>query len=297
MNDLFDHPGFMHYDQGGILFEVLHADWPVYPKGHGWRLALQSLAVFPTDVHFEKIDDIDRCFLLVAVGSGPSLVPRGDLYDPKWFHVAVWHEDALELDRRGLIEGITIRSQYEAALDYYNKYKNVLFKSEDGVREHSLPPPDPNDFEADATPAVELSSILLTSAVEETLLEITEPMGNLVAEIRERVHPLFDIAMYDTAVREAGVILESRIREVTATELYGQMLIEEYYQRLCSQNRGKPTAFMKVLRTELRTLFKFVRNDFAHSLQQITSAQCGILLGRISETMHTVNQIGPVRSA
>jgi hypothetical protein len=75
------------------------------------------------------------------------------------------------------------------------------------------------------------------------------------------------------------------------------MLIEEYYQRLCSQNRGKPTAFMKVLRSELRTLFKLIRNDFAHSLQQITSAQCGILLDRISKTMHTVNQIGPVRPA
>src|SRR5437773_765680 len=88
---LTDHPGFMEYEDGSI--EVLHADWPVYPAGHGWKVSLQSFAMFPQAICFRQIDDIDQCLLLVAVGSGPCLAPQGTLFDEKWFHVAVWRDD------------------------------------------------------------------------------------------------------------------------------------------------------------------------------------------------------------
>lgn len=109
---IFDHPGFMEYEGGGI--EVLHADWPVYPGGHGWSIALRSLAVFPSNVRFVQISDIDQCLLFVAIGSGSCLEPKGDLYDPKWFHVAVWRDDLRELHERGLVSGVSLITEYEA---------------------------------------------------------------------------------------------------------------------------------------------------------------------------------------
>jgi hypothetical protein len=53
---IFDHPGFMEYEGG--MIEALHADWPVYPAGHGWQVAVQSLAVFPSKVRFIEIGNL-----------------------------------------------------------------------------------------------------------------------------------------------------------------------------------------------------------------------------------------------
>lgn len=282
----------MEYEGGELLFETLHADWPVYPAGHGWQIALKSFACFPPNVLFQQIDDMDQCYLFVVLGNGPCLVPRGDLYDPKWFHVAVWHEDILQLHRMGLVHGVSVRTKYEAALDQHNRYKDYFVESQDGFRKIGLPCPDPNNFEGES-PFVELSPITLASEADETLLPLAMALDELSSEIGDRVRPLLAIPMYDTAIREASIILESRIREITRTESYGQMLVDEYYQMLCAGSQGRATASMKVLRGELRTLFKFVRNDFAHSLRQITMARCQILLDRISRVLTIIAPVKP----
>ena len=103
---IFAQPGFLEY--GGLAIEVLHADWPAYPGGHGWRLALRSLLVFPSIVRFLVLGDIDQCLLFVSVGSGSCLEPTGDLRDLKWFHVAVCRDDLRELPERGLISGVSL---------------------------------------------------------------------------------------------------------------------------------------------------------------------------------------------
>ena len=103
---IFAQPGFLEY--GGLAIEVLHADWPAYPGGHGWRLALRSLVVFPSIVRFLVLGDIDQCLLFVSVGSGSCLEPTGDLRDPKWFRVVVWRDDLRELHERGLISGVSL---------------------------------------------------------------------------------------------------------------------------------------------------------------------------------------------
>jgi hypothetical protein len=93
----------------------------VYPAGHGWQLALRSLAVFLPNTRFRQIDSIDECFLCVAVGAGSCLEPEGDLYDQRWFQVAVWHDDLLELRRRGLVSGVSLMTDYEEALAWYKQ--------------------------------------------------------------------------------------------------------------------------------------------------------------------------------
>ena len=97
--------------------------------------------------------------------------------------------------------------------------------------------------------------------------------------------------MYDTVIRESGIILETRLREITASASFGQALIEEYYKLFCSRFGGKPRAIFKVLRGELRTIFKFIRNDFAHALRDISNGQCRVLLDRTSSALETISQI------
>ena len=92
------HPGFMWTDVG---FEVLHADWPAYPIGHGLRPALQTLAEFPFGTRFWKLDQIDKCCLFI-VGRKPD----NDAFASHLFHVAVWDDDLRDCGRRGYVGGI-----------------------------------------------------------------------------------------------------------------------------------------------------------------------------------------------
>jgi hypothetical protein len=93
------HPGFM-WTSGG--FEVLHADWPGYPWGHGVRAALASLADYPTGTRFYQLDSIDYCSLFSAGRKPPSNVTN----DASIFYVALWEEDLREGARRKLFAGI-----------------------------------------------------------------------------------------------------------------------------------------------------------------------------------------------
>jgi hypothetical protein len=84
--------------------------------------------------------------------------------------------------------------------------------------------------------------IAVTSAGAEILVSLARPLTELEAAIRQRADPLLSIPLYDTVIREAGVILESRLREIVASASFGQALIEEYYKLLCSRYGGKPRA-------------------------------------------------------
>src|SRR5262249_35060443 len=56
-------------------FEILHADWPAYPRGHGIRSTLNALAEYPRNTRFFPIDNIDQCTLF-AVGEKPKQDPQ-----------------------------------------------------------------------------------------------------------------------------------------------------------------------------------------------------------------------------
>lgn len=295
MTSIYEHPGFMIYDDGN--FEVMHADWPVYPAGHGWRVALQSLAIFPSKVNFRQIGDIDQCYLFVAAGTGPGLEPKGDLRDAKWFHVAVWYDDLFELHKRGMISGISLLTEYEAALAHYEKSKDLFIEIDGQMRPVDLPRPERDDYEQEVptVPEIAAEGIAVTNASAEILVSLARPLDELVTTIRQRAEPLLLISFYDTAIREAAIILESRLREVTGSVGFGQALVDEYYKLLCSRYQGKPRAIFKILRGELRTIFKFVRNNLAHALHDITNDQCRVLLDRISLALEGINEIESVQ--
>jgi len=278
----------MRYENGA---EILHADWPVYPAGHGWCIALHSLAVFPANTRFRQIDEIDKCFLCVAVGAGSCLEPEGDLYDQRWFHVAVWHDDLLELRKRGLVSGVL--TEYEAALAWYEQRKNAHVMKDGQSCRPDLPHPRREEFDENLPTILSIApeGIAVTDTTSDILVSLTRPVRDLESAIRRRVEPLLSIPLYDTAVREAAIILEMRLCEITASALFGQSLIDKYYKLLCSRYRGRTSAFFKLLRSELRTIFKFMRNDFAHALRDIREGQCRILLDRTSSALQKMNDI------
>ncbi len=259
---------------------------------------------FPSDVRFIQIDDIDQCLLFVAVGYGSCLNPKVDLTDPRWFHAAVWRDDLRELHERGLISGISQITAYEAALRYYERNRDLHVEIDGSLRALNLPRPQLEDYDQDEPGVEQISAqgIAVTSVSADILVSLARPLNDLEHEIQRRAESLLSIPLYDTAIREAGIILEMRLREITESASFGQGLIEEYYKLLFSRYGGKPGAIFKVLRGELRTIFKFIRNDFAHAVRDISNGPCRVLLDRTSSALEVVNQIelverGDVESA
>ena len=89
-----------------FYLERLHANWPAYPAAHGPELALETLCWFPAGTHFEVVDDIDQCLLMLA---REYVDPRNeaDRYSERHFHVAVWRKDLRLLRDRGWVSGVS----------------------------------------------------------------------------------------------------------------------------------------------------------------------------------------------
>jgi hypothetical protein len=96
---LHEHPGYLGYTSQGVV--AIHGDWPMYPAEHDWLTALASLGSFPAGTTFSRLDDIDRCVLLLA----DNLSEDRDPFSQRNFHVALWHADFLELANRGYVQG------------------------------------------------------------------------------------------------------------------------------------------------------------------------------------------------
>jgi hypothetical protein len=249
--------------------------------------------MFPRAVRFLQLEDIDHCLLLLVTGSGACLEPQGDLFNEKWFHVAVWRNDLTKLADQRFVTGVTLLTEYEEAMAYYIQHRDLLAKKGGELHELNLPRPKREDYDEDRPKGVRISpdGIGVTDVGFQANLEAACPLESLEPEIKERVGPLLAIPLLDSAVREAGVILETRLREVVKTQAFGQDLVREYFNLVCSRRGVGSSAFLKVLRGELRTLFKFVRNDFAHSLREISETQCRSLLDRMSQALAKVNEI------
>jgi hypothetical protein len=252
LSKFFDHPGLMWNIDGS--FEILHADWPVYPPGHGWLKALEVLGSYPKDTIFMEIDSIDLCKLFI-VSRNEKIE---DVYNEKHFHIAIWDEDLLELSQQQMITGVDVEE------DEIFGYKKKVVIIAEGIK--------------------------LTEVGYQRLLDFNWNNPEvLLHEISKRVKPIIGIAYYDTAVREANIIIEMRLCDITGSNSYGQKLINEYYNLLCSRNGGQSSALLKVLRSELRSLFKFVRNDYAHNLKQIGIKECHAILQRASRVLYTID--------
>ena len=109
----------------------------------------------------------------------------------------------------------------------------------------------------------------------------------------ERFEKLIDIEMYDSAIRDAGAVLETALREATgsSSSQYGMRLVDIFVRKLENDQRYSNSA-VKRFRTDLRTAFKFVRNEFAHEIVDVPHDRALALLVRFASLIESVKESG-----
>ncbi len=265
--------------------EAIHARWPAYPVGHGEGYALETLCWYPSGTHFRVVDDIDKCFLLVAT-EYLDKNHSGDLYHSSHHHIALWHEDLRRLRDAGCIDGFLPPT---AAHFRESWIANAMGMPED-IRAAAIDHVQAFDWEAfvkDYTNRDDLSEAVLapegltvtTKGWTDLWSFVESPTLN--AYFESRLPPLLKIGYYDSAVREAAILLESKLRTRTGTKLFGQHLVDRYVADIV-RKYGQLGAFQLHIRAELRTLFRFVRNEFAHNIVSLPPGRCHAMLRRIS---------------
>jgi len=296
MSGLDDFPGYLGFTSKGVI--AIHANWPAYPEEHEWELPLLWLSIFSLRTKFIAIDDIDRCVLFVAV----LKCNKPDHFDEKNFHLAVWHEDLLELQAKKYIRGVhaTNQRQYErkaqkkAFADLEKRFgtTKLCYQGPDGkMIEYNPPPLGDYDPHWGGWPVFRDGSISLTSkgkhAAAELLLKTSraelKPLGR-------RVLTAMEAGLYDTAVREACVTLETDIKRELKVALYGDNLVDAYAKHL-KQTGLLIESHLKTFRIELRAVFKFLRNDFMHNLRRIDEAGCVAILLRVVKVRNMFRSI------
>ena len=267
--DLQNHPGFLGWTSEGVI--AIHANWPMYPAEHGATESLFSLGQFPRGTVCSRIDSIDRCWLFLVGG----LTAPADPFDPKQFHVALWEEDVKKLYDSGFIEEAAVAAGHPPMIG-----RRAKLYAKFGT---------PHAAAASADDSVENigARIHLTNAgwreLERLLLKERSSLNSLIAQ---KAAPIAAIGAYDAAVREACVILETCIRQTVGSTAYGQALIEQFIAVLSTP--PFIAAYNKVLRGDLRAVFKHIRNDYAHNVRVIDETQCYVLLCRISAILGSV---------
>ena len=111
-------------------------------------------------------------------------------------------------------------------------------------------------------------------------------------ELRDLTNPLLEIERLDTAIRDASLFVETRINKIhSRSDLYGQRLVEFHIEDVIKHNNGINSAAIKCYRGELRTIFKFIRNDFAHNFKVLSVDQCKLILQRINDVLDEFNEV------
>jgi hypothetical protein len=218
-------------------------------------------------------------------------------------HVAVRLEELLELDDRQLVVGVEIeRSLSTEQLhlkrtlgpDLYDRVvsgEEILGVMRDGeFTPMNLPMEDDLSDEdvwegldhrtPERVAIFEGSKIHLTETAWLEVERVAKSALVIPPSIQDRVSVMLQAGLFDSSVRDLGAALETRMRSVTGTESYGQKLVDQYVQLLLNNGTFLP-ARVRSLRQELRTIFKFVRNEFAHALQDVPSGRGYALVSRM----------------
>jgi len=94
---------------------------------------------------------------------------------------------------------------------------------------------------------------------------------------------------YGTAVREATVRLEHRIRHVSgaATRIHGDKLLREMILKAPAAQKF-PDKSLQLIEARYRRFFSFVRNEFAHKLMNTDLATAINLIARCASLYNTL---------
>lgn len=315
---LEDHPGYLGFTSQGVI--AIHANWPTYPLEHGWQSLLMSLGSFPADTDFRRIDDIDQCALFVA----PKYGEYADSCDERSFHVALWHEDLLEASELGLVTGVEDLTEREFDRRRLNELRRDVRASltKDGGE---APPGEILDYVGtkidgkfiplDWRPLFNYceddeeedeweenlysrgwlgleaeNKVRLTPQGWERLEALWVEALDFPERAQPRMNALVEAQLYDAALRDIGVIIESTMRQACASNDFGAKLVDRFIDYAGETGKFRSSG-LKMVRGEIRTAFKFVRNEFAHNLVDLPRPRAFALLSRMSHVLLEVDDI------
>ena len=95
---------------------------------------------------------------------------------------------------------------------------------------------------------------------------------------------------FDTAVREACLLLESQIKIWLGSKKWGDRLVEELISKLREEDKILESE-LRIFRGHIRSAFKFIRNHFMHNLVEIDEIQCRAILFRLVRIKSALNSL------
>lgn len=293
--NILDLPGNLGSARGSLL-TVLHYDWPSYPIGDGYFETLLSLSLFAEGTDFIEVDNGDGTILFAANTADLNMK---DLYNDKNFHVCAWHSDLLEMKEAGLVDGIEAADSFEFEMDRWNKMvaeagTDKFYYEVDGQRRYVPTPVRDEDFDEEDEPkefaVVPSLRIRLTQVAFAQVRKQVEMLpGDYIAGISPVVSSLYDQGHYEPAVRQAVVTLEDSIRKHLKSDRFGVKLGLEFIEYL--RNEGQILeSTIRSYSQELRMVFKFIRNLFAHNIVEVDQIGACVLLLRVYRVLNMLRR-------
>jgi hypothetical protein len=297
-DEIQQHPGFLGYgNYGGYI--LLHVDWPVYPSGIGWEQALYDLCQFPRGSVFFELENTGS-YSLFSLGDYSE---KMDPFDENLLHAAFFHKSLIELADKGLVSGVYAITNHEKELRDYESLKEELSQYPEGTTFGVLdsagafipldltPPLEDPDEMYPSVAVLEDSGLTVTEKGHSVMHELLkEEKNNIRKDLLDYVEPLIEIGYYDTAIREASLQVEIKVKRAIGSNAYGDALIRQFFAPLLRSNKLVKSQ-LKIARTELRAIFKFIRNEYMHNFKVIDIDQSYVILLRISKALDRIEPI------
>lgn len=268
----------------------------------GWEGALENISWFKTDSKFYQIDDMYGCLDFVVNVDPEDFFQKGWEVDPdKHYFISIEHEDLNKLRKLGYVKGVKRVTEY----DYkYWRYQDILKSMKIKIGEdkrYYLPdgrsyPEDhfsvikpkkwryKDDENKDKWCVIPHGYFQLTKKGVRKI-RTTSVDFQIRPDVFKRVSPLMKIKYYDSAVREAAIMLELRLKEFNNdVKGYGLPLVAKHLERLKVRFEGE-SEYLKYYKNYLKSSIKFHRNEYAHGFPLTNKLRAEKLVKMFSQLM------------
>ena len=228
-------------------------------------------------------------FARAGKGSNPK-----EPYAERNFHVAIWHKDLIELHDKGYVWGVegvlTEREWYDRFLSSMPPGPYFIKLSDGTLKEVELAPDRDRDDTTPFAARIAREGLRVSSTGLSRATSLLADLEDDFKSLGDRVPSLLAQGYFDTAVREACIGIESRIKSSIGSKAWGDALANEFIADLRKNNRFLES-YLRVLRGQLRTALKFIRNDVMHNFLSMNETECRAILLRLVRVRSQIESV------